>query len=119
MVALAFVHAVDRDGLAAAVDRVAGERGVDFTVTFLLGYLTAGALGAVAGGTGNVTRYLRKWPALVVWSLVFFVSVALVFVASLSVFSGGMRADLAAPVIGAAATYGLLVSFCLPIRRAR
>lgn len=119
LLALAFIHAIATDGLAAAVDRVAGARGVEFTATFLIGYATAGAVGALIGGVfGNVTRYLRKWPALVVWSLVFFISVALVFLASLAVFNGGIRPDLAAPVIGAAALYAFVVSFSLPIRRA-
>lgn len=119
VLALGFVHAIDTNDLAAAIDRVAGERGVAFAATFLLGYLTAGALGAVAGGIfGNVTRFLRKWPALAIWSFVFFVSVAVVFIASLNVFSGGMHGWLAAPVIGAAALYSFVVSFSLPIRRA-
>ena len=118
VLALGAVHALDMYGLAAAVNHVAADRHVPFTAAFLFGYLTAGAVGAVVGALfGNVTRYLRKWPALALWSVVFFISVAMVYVTALSAFGHGIRVDLAGPVIGAATLYGLIVSFSLPIRR--
>lgn len=118
VLALGTVHAVAMSGLALAVNRVAGDRHVPFTAAFLFAYLTAGAVGAVVGALfGNVTRYLRKWPALALWSVVFFISVAMLFVTAMAAFNGGIRADLAGPVIAAAALYGLVVSASLPVRR--
>ncbi|MBX3234227.1 MAG: hypothetical protein KF837_43440 [Labilithrix sp.] len=111
--ALALVHAIASGGLAAAMERAAAVRGVSFEATLGLAYATAAAAGTLTGGLfGNVTRNLRKWPALAIWSVVYFTSAAIVFVLA-------TRATLAGPIVAAGALYGLLVSVSLPIRRAR
>lgn len=120
VVALALVHGLASGGLGAAVEHVAAVRGVPFGAALAFAYLTAGTLGAVVGGLfGKVTRYLTRWPALALWGLVFFTSVALVFVGASSAFRHGMSAELAGPIVLAGALYGLLLSVSLPIRRAR
>lgn len=115
---LALVEAIDPQAIASAVERAASLRGVPFAAGLTLAYVTAGTFGAIGGGFfGHVTRFLTKWAALALWSLIFFTSLALVILGASSVYHGGLRHDLAGPIIAATALYGFLLSFSLPIRR--
>jgi len=106
--------------MANLVECVASVRGVPFAPTLARAYLTTGTVGGVVGALfGNVTSNLQKWPALALWAVVFFTSVALVFVGASSAFRHGMHPELALPIVLAGSLYGLLVSVSLPIRRAR
>ena len=116
--ALALVHGLDPDGLIAVFTHASVARGIPFSAVVGLAYVTAMAAGAVTGaGFGHVTRFLRKWPALAVWGAVFFSALMMVIVAASAAYHGGVRHDLAGPIVAGGALYGLLLSFSLPFRR--
>lgn len=116
--ALALVHGLDPDGLTAIFQRGSVARAVPFAAVVGLAYASAMVAGAAGGAAfGYVTRFLRKWPALAVWGTVFFAALMLVIVSASASYHGGVRHDLAGPMVAAGALYGLLLSFSLPFRR--
>lgn len=118
--ALGVVHASVPEELSRYVVAVAEERSVDLSMTFGIAYATAAASGALVGALFSiVTRYLRKWWPLLLWSLVFFVSLAVLVVAASSAYGRGVGPLFAEPILKASAVFGFLVSFSLPIRRRR
>src|SRR5262249_48527661 len=79
---LAVVHGVSPAALARPLETVSAVRGVDVALTYAIAYATAAAVGALVGAAfAVVTRYLRKWLPLLVWAQVFFVSLAVLFLA--------------------------------------
>lgn len=117
---LGVVHAMEPAALYRPIAAVATARGVDIAVSFGAAYATAAAIGALVGATfAVVTRYLRKWGPLLLWALVFFVSLAMLLLAASSTYGRGIGTALAGPILAASAVFGLIVSFSLPIRRRR
>jgi hypothetical protein len=120
MAALGVVHGLEAEALGRPIAAVATARGVDLAVTFTIAYVTAGAIGSLVGATfAVVTRYLRKWGPLLLWALVFFVSLAMLLLAASSAYGRGVGVPLSGPILAASAAYGFVVSFSLPIRRRR
>jgi hypothetical protein len=79
-----------------------------------LAYGSAAAAGAIVGAVfAGVTRYLRRWPALAIWALVVFESIAVLVLAA---WPARLAAFAPATLAGTAA-YALLASLALPIRR--
>lgn len=118
--ALGVVHALAPLAIATPIVRAAELRGVDAMVGFGVAYATAAALGSLVGATfAVVTRYLRKWVPLLVWALVFFVSLVMLLLAASSVYGRGFGVSLSGPILAAGAAYAFVVSFSLPIRRRR
>jgi hypothetical protein len=113
LAALGVIHFLDSGTLAGPIVDAASARGVDPMTAFAIGYVTAGAGGAIVGtGFGIVTRYLRRWGPLAIWALVFFSSVALVILAVSSIRG-------APAILAATAAFAVVVSLSLPIRRVR
>ncbi|MBX3260137.1 MAG: hypothetical protein KF782_10645 [Labilithrix sp.] len=120
LAALGSVHALAPAALARPVLAVAEARGVDLAVSFGVAYVTAAAVGALVGGTfAVVTRYLRRWGPLLLWALVFFVSLATLLLALSSAYGRGAGPALSGPILAASAAFAVVVSFSLPIRRRR
>ena len=117
---LGVVHGLAPDALARPMIAVAHARNVELVVAFAVAYATAAAIGALVGATfAVVTRYLRKWGPLVLWALVFFISLAMLLLAASSAYGRGAGAALSGPILAASAAYAVVVSFSLPIRRRR
>lgn len=115
---LAVVHGLALPLLSRSVVTIAHARGLDPAVVLGIAYGTAGALGSLVGALfAVVTRYLRKWGPLLIWALVFFVSLAMLILAVPSVNSRVVSAGLLRPLLAASAAFAVVVSFSLPIRR--
>jgi hypothetical protein len=117
-IAFSTVHA----GAAGAVNGLllsaAHARSVNLAVSVFVAYATSAALGAVIGSTfAVVTRYLRKLGPLVVWALVFFVSLAVLLLSIADRYGRPATASLSGAVVLGAAVFGALVSFSLPFQR--
>jgi hypothetical protein len=120
MGALAVVHVMVPATLARPIMAVAALRGLGLEPAFGIAYAAAAAVGALVGVTfAVVTRYLRRWLPLLLWALVFFVSLAMLLLAVSTVYGPGVGSALPGPVLLASAVFGCLVSFSLPIRRRR
>lgn len=110
--ALGVVQYLAPHSLLAPILRAAGAWGVDPVVSLVIAYVTASALGALVGACfARVTRYLRRWFPLAIWSLVFFLSLTLLVLAL------AKKPSLAPAVLAASAAYAFVVSFSLPIRK--
>jgi hypothetical protein len=102
------------------MDRVALARGVSAPVALLVAYATSASFGPLAGSAfAVVTRHLRRWSALLLWSVVFFVSLAILFVAFAPAHARGAGGPLSGAVLLGSALFAVLLSFSLPIRRRR
>ena len=118
MAALGVVHGLEPAALGRPIAAVAAARGVDVLVTFAVAYVTAGALGSLVGVTvAVVTRYLRKWGPLLLWAVVFFVSLAMLLLAGASAYGHAAGARLSGPILAASAAFAIVASFSLPLRR--
>lgn len=117
---LAVIYALEPSALARPILAAAAVRGIDVNVAFAIAYGMAAAAGALVGATfAVVTRYLRRWLPLLIWALVFFVSLAMLLLAAATAYGPAVGSALRGPVLLAAAVFGCLVSFSLPIRRRR
>ena len=120
LAALGVVHGLEPEALARPMIAVAHARNVELIVAFAVAYVTAAAIGSLVGATfAVVTRYLRKWGPLLLWAIVFFVSLAMLLLAASSAYGRGAGAALSGPILAASAAYAFVVSFSLPIRRRR
>ena len=118
LAAFGVVHGLAPGALARPIVAVADARNVELVVSFAIAYATAAAIGSLVGATFSVvTRYLRKWGALMVWALVFFVSLAMLLLAASSAYGRGVSPALSAPILAASAAYALVVALSLPLRR--
>jgi hypothetical protein len=124
-VALSVARLVSGAVIAAPIARAADARGVSAAVSLGIAYVTAAALGALAGGLfGVVTRHLRKWFPLLLWGGTFFVCLGIIslttsIAAGRYLHGGDVAPELSIPVLLGALVFGLLVSFSLPIRSRR
>ncbi len=120
LAAFGVVHALRPEVLTGPMIDVADARRVELVVAFAIAYATAAAIGALVGATfAVVTRYLRKWGPLLVWALVFFVSLAMLLLAVSSAYGRGVSPVLSGPILAASAAYAVVVSFSWPLRRRR
>jgi len=110
--ALGIVHWLLPNALGAPLLRASTMWGVEPIVSLVVAYVTASAIGALVGACfAGVTRYLRRWFPLALWSLVFFLSLTLLLLAL------AKKPALAPALLAASAAYAFVVSFALPIRK--
>jgi hypothetical protein len=120
LAALGVVHGLEPEALGRPIAAAAAARGVDLAATLGIAYVTAAAIGSLVGATfAVVTRYLRKWGPLLLWAVVFFVSLAMLLLAASSAYGRGAGVALSGPILAASAAFAFVVSFSLPIRRRR
>ena len=114
------VHAMHQAAVATPIIAAATARGVDPIISFVIAYATAAALGGIVGALfAIVTRYLRRWFPLLLWSLVFFGSLTMLLLAVARTYAPTVGVALAPSILGASAVFAFLFSFSLPIRRPR
>lgn len=110
--ALGVVHGLMPWAINAPVLRAGSVWGVEPIVSLVIAYVTAAAVGALVGSCfAAVTKYLRRWFPLLIWSLVFFLSLTLLVLAL------AKRPQLAPAVLAASAAYAFIVTFALPLRK--
>lgn len=115
--ALAVVHFMEPLAVATPVLEAAREHGVEVTTSFAVAYATCAAIGAFVGAAfASVTQYLRRWTPLLVWSVIFFTSLTLLFLAAARTYGLGLDVGLAPTILAASFTYAVVVSFALPLR---
>jgi len=111
--ALGVVHLIAPSVLTAPVHQAAAQWQVSPEISLTVAYVTAAAIGGLTGACfASVTRYLRRWFPLLIWGLVFFVSLTLLVLAFAKV-----PEHLVPPILAASAAYGILISFSLPMRK--
>lgn len=115
--AFAVIHTREPLAVAAPILEAAKERGVEATISFAIAYGTAAAVGAFVGAAfASVTKYLRRWFPLLVWSVVFFVSLTLLLLALSRTYGGGLGVAMAPSILLASVAYSAVVSLALPLR---
>ena len=116
---LGVVHALHAAPIAAGITRLADRFGLPADAAVPVAYLAAALGGAVLGAMfASVTRHLRRsFAAVVVWALVFFVSLTMLMLAMSSAYGRGLGVSMAPAILLASAAYALVVSFQLPLRR--
>jgi hypothetical protein len=116
--ALFTVHWMAPAALVGPMREAAAQWGVTPEISFGVAYATAAAIGALVGACfASVTRYLRRWFPLVLWALVFFVSLTLLLLALSRTYGRGIGVEFAPAILASSAAYAFLVSFALPLRR--
>ena len=116
---LGVVHALHLPRIGAGISRMAASWGLPADAALPLAYLAAGIGGALIGSTfASVTKHLRRsFVALVVWALVFFVSLTTLALAVSAAYGHGLGVSMAPAILLASAAYAFVVSFQLPLRR--
>jgi hypothetical protein len=116
---LGVVHAMHLPRISAGIARLGDRLALPADAAVPLAYLAAALGGALVGAAfASVTRHLRRsFTALVVWALVFFVSLTMLILAISSVYGHGLGVSMAPAILLASAAYGFIVSFQLPLRR--
>lgn len=118
VLALGLALAIDPTAFGPTMRSAADAWGVPFGVSLAIAGATAACLGAVVGACfASVTRYLKRWVPLAIWSLVVFGSIAIVTLAVIGARSAAIDPRLAPAVLAASVAYALLVSLSLPLRR--
>ena len=117
---LGVVHAMHPDRIGGGMLAVASQLGIPADAALPLGYLAAGVGGAIIGaGFASVTRHLRRYVPLLVWAVVFFVSLTMLALALSSAYGHGLGVALAPAILLASAVFALVASFELPLRLRR
>lgn len=116
---LGVVHALHQTAIGAGIVRLAARLDLPPDAALPLAYLAAGAAGSIVGsGFASVTRHLRRsFIAVLVWALVFFVSLTMLGLAISSAYGHGLGVWMAPSILLASAAYSFVVSFQLPLRR--
>jgi hypothetical protein len=116
--AFGVVHAIHPVRLSHSVQIAAQTLEISGELALVLAYALAAVAGAMVGyAFGRVTRHLRRFVPLVVWAVVFFVSVAMLILAASATYGHGGGVNMAPAVLAASAVFGLVVAFQLPLRR--
>lgn len=115
---LGVVHLMERARMDAAFAHQAAAHAMAPELVMAIGYVTAGACGALIGACfATVTRHLRRFVPLVVWALVFFVSLTMLVLAISRSYGNAAAGVMAPAVLAASAAYGFLAAFQLPLRK--
>ncbi len=116
---LGVVHAMYLPRISAGISRIATAWAVPPDAAVPLAYFAAGLGGALLGaGFASITKHLRRsFVALVVWALVFFVSLTMLVLAISSAYGHGFGVSMAPAILLASAVYAVIVSFELLLRR--
>lgn len=115
---LGVVHALHLPRISQGIARLAASTGLPSDAATPMAYLAAGVAGALVGAVfASVTRHLRRFVPLVIWALVFFVSLTTLVLAISSAYGRGLGVSMAPAILAASAAYAFVVSFQLPLRR--
>ena len=116
---LGVVHALQGAGISQGIVDMALAWAVPPDAATPLAYLAAATGGAIVGAAfASVTKHLRRsFVALLVWALVFFVSLTMLLLAASSAYGHGAGVTMAPAILLASAAYAIVVSFQLPLRR--
>lgn len=115
---LGVVHAMHLAPIGQGMARLAAGLGLPPDAAVPVAYLAAALAGAVVGaGFAGVTRHLRRFVPLVVWALIFFVSLTMLVLAVSAAYGRGLGVSMAPAILLASAAYALVVSFQLPLRK--
>jgi hypothetical protein len=118
---LGVVHALHLTPISQGIARLAASLGLPPDAAAPLAYVAAALAGAVVGAVfAAVTQHLRRsFMALLVWALVFFVSLTTLVLAISSAYGRGLGVAMAPAILLASAAYAFIFSFQLPLRRRR
>jgi len=112
------VHLAEPARIAGGVGRAASQWALSPEASLAIAYGTTAAAGALVGAAfAAVTQHLRRFFPLVLWAVIFFVSLTLLLLAVSRTYGNGLGVAMAPAILGAAAAYGLVASFELPLRR--
>jgi hypothetical protein len=116
---LGVVHAMHLPRISAGIARLGERLALPADAAVPLAYLAAAVGGALVGAAfASVTRHLRRsFAALVVWALVFFVSLTMLVLAASAAYGHGLGVSMAPAILLASSVYAFVVSFQLPLRR--
>jgi hypothetical protein len=116
---LGVVHAMHVARIGGGISRIAASWGVPADAALPLAYLAAGIGGAIVGAAfASVTKHLRRsFLALLVWALVFFVSLTTLVLAVSAAYGHGLGVSMAPAILLASAAFAFVASFQLPLRR--
>jgi len=115
---LGVVHAMHLTRIGEGAARTAVAWGIPADAALPVAYLAAALGGAVVGaGFAGITQYLRRLVPLVVWALVFFVSLTMLVLAGASALGHGLDPALSPAILAASGVFSLVVAFQLPLRR--
>ena len=115
--AFGVVHAMETPRMEQAFASAATQWGIAKDASTAVAYLTAAAACALVGASfAAVTRHLRRFFPLVIWSLVFFVSLTLLVLAIARTYSQA-AATMAPAILAASAVFAFVWAFELPLRK--
>jgi hypothetical protein len=118
---LAELSAVVTGAAATPIDHVARViPGALVSAATLVSMAAAVAIGGLVGAAfARVTRYLRRYVPLLVWSVFFFGSVTVVLLALIAMRRPGGVVETVGvlPIVVASIGYAIVASFALPLRR--
>lgn len=117
---LGVVHAMHADRIGGGMLRIAAQLGIPADAALPLSYVAAGVGGAIIGaGFASVTKHLRRYVPLLIWAVVFFVSLTMLALALSSAYGRGLGVALAPAILLASAAFAVVASFQLPLRLRR
>lgn len=116
---LGVVHAMHLPTIAAGIERISTRYGIPTDASIPLTYLAAGIGGALVGALfASVTQHLRRsYIALLVWALVFFVSLTTLVLAISAAYGRGIGVWMAPSIVLGSVAYAFVWSLQLPLRR--
>ena len=108
------------DRIGMGILQVAAQVGVPADAAVPLAYLAAAAAGAIIGaGFASVTQHLQRFVPLLIWAVVFFVSLTMLALALSSTYGHGFGVALAPAILAASGVFACVASFQLPLRLRR
>lgn len=115
---LGVVHAIHLPRIGDGMVRLATAWGIPQDAAVPLAYLAAAMGGAVIGaGFAAATQHLRRFFPLLVWAVIFFVSLTMLLLAISSTYGHGLGVSMAPAILAASAVFALVATFELPLRR--
>jgi hypothetical protein len=115
---LGVVHAMHLSRMGDGILRTAASLEVPADAAMPLAYLSAAVAGAFVGaGFASVTQHLRRFVPLLIWAIVFFVSLTMLALAISSTYGHGLGVAMAPAILTASAVFAFVASFELPLRR--
>lgn len=115
---LGVVHLMERVRMDQAFSHAATSHAMAREAVLAIGYVTAAACGALVGACfATVTRHLRRFIPLVIWALVFFVSLTMLVLAISRSYGNAVATNMAPAVLAASAAYAFVAAFQLPLRK--
>ncbi len=116
--ALGIFHLMVRATFIALIAKTATHRAVPFEAALAIAYVSFASAGALIGACfASVTKYLRRWLPLTIWSLVFFGSVAMMAIAASRTWAHGPPDPMMRAIFAATGIFAFLIPFSLTIRK--